>query len=345
MSVRRQRNRAQNVVEWQSIGRQMAVKRQSIGAYAAANVRQTTAKSRSKRRQTAVNRQANGSQSALTGVQMSVRRQRNRTQNAVKRQSVGRQTAVNRRLRGCKCQSDDSEIALKTPPNGSQSAVKRQSIGAYGAANVSQMTAKSRSKRRQMAVSRQSIGAYGGANVSQTAAKSHSSRKNHLPLHCYAETKELARTTVHRNGATSINVTTIVWGLMLDSNAGLINGILAQLGIAKQPFLTAPSHALWSIIILATWKGVPLWALFFLAGLQGIPESVVEAAKIDGAKPLEHFYPDHSAPPPRRDALRLGRRYRREFPLDCARPAFDARRSPTVDESDHVRNLPPRLCL
>ena len=70
---------------------------------------------------------------------------------------------------------------------------------------------------------------------------------------------------------------------MLDSNAGLINGILAQLGIAKQPFLTAPSHALWSIIILATWKGVPLWALFFLAGLQGIPESVVEAAKIDGA--------------------------------------------------------------
>ena len=50
--------------------------------------------------------------------------------------------------------------------------------------------------------------------------------------------------------ALSINVTTIVWGLMLDGNAGLINGILAQLGIAKQPFLTAPSHALWSIIIL-----------------------------------------------------------------------------------------------
>ena len=83
--------------------------------------------------------------------------------------------------------------------------------------------------------------------------------------------------------AVSINVTTIVWGLMLDGNAGLINGILAQMGIPKQPFLTAPSHALWSIIILASWKGVPLWALFFLAGLQGIPKSVVEAAKIDGA--------------------------------------------------------------
>lgn len=89
--------------------------------------------------------------------------------------------------------------------------------------------------------------------------------------------------------AVSINVTTVVWGLMLDSDSGLINGILAILDIPKQPFLTAPSHALWSIIILATWKGVPLWALFFLAGLQGIPESVVEAAKIDGANRRQIF--------------------------------------------------------
>ncbi len=89
--------------------------------------------------------------------------------------------------------------------------------------------------------------------------------------------------------AVSINVTTVVWGLMLDSDSGLINGLLATLDIPKQPFLTAPSHALWSIIILATWKGVPLWALFFLAGLQGIPESIVEAAKIDGANRRQIF--------------------------------------------------------
>ncbi len=89
--------------------------------------------------------------------------------------------------------------------------------------------------------------------------------------------------------AVSINVTTIVWGLMLDSNSGLINGVLATLNIPKQPFLTSPTHALGSIIILATWKGVPLWALFFLAGLQGIPESVIEAAKIDGASRRQIF--------------------------------------------------------
>ncbi len=89
--------------------------------------------------------------------------------------------------------------------------------------------------------------------------------------------------------AISINVTTVVWGLMLDSNSGVINGILSLMDVPRQPFLTAPSHALWSIIILATWKGVPYWALFFLAGLQGISESVIEAAKIDGASRLQIF--------------------------------------------------------
>lgn len=89
--------------------------------------------------------------------------------------------------------------------------------------------------------------------------------------------------------AVSINVTTIVWGLMLDSKAGIVNGALALFGVPAQPFLTAPSHALWSIIILATWKGVPLWALFFLAGLQGIPASVIEAARIDGANRRQLF--------------------------------------------------------
>ncbi len=89
--------------------------------------------------------------------------------------------------------------------------------------------------------------------------------------------------------AVSINVTTVVWGLMLNSEGGLINGILTLVGIERQPFLISPSHALWSIIILATWKGVPLWTLFFLAGLQGIPQTVIEAARIDGAGRWQSF--------------------------------------------------------
>ena len=83
--------------------------------------------------------------------------------------------------------------------------------------------------------------------------------------------------------AVSINVATVVWGLMLDRDAGLINGMLSYLGVERQPFLLSPDQAVWSMILLASWKGVPFWSLFFLAGLQGVPTSALEAAKMDGA--------------------------------------------------------------
>ena len=89
--------------------------------------------------------------------------------------------------------------------------------------------------------------------------------------------------------AVSLNVTAIVWGLMLDQNSGMVNGILAQLGVARQPFLHSVDQALWSIILIASWIGVPLWSLFILAGLQNIPPPVLEAAKIDGANSWQSF--------------------------------------------------------
>jgi multiple sugar transport system permease protein len=56
-----------------------------------------------------------------------------------------------------------------------------------------------------------------------------------------------------------------------------------------QPFLTSTDQALWSIIMLASWVGVPYWALFLLAGLQGIPPELYEAAEIDGANWWRRF--------------------------------------------------------
>jgi len=89
--------------------------------------------------------------------------------------------------------------------------------------------------------------------------------------------------------AVSLNIVCLIWRLMLDSNFGMINGILALVHIPRQPFLGAESHALWSIIAVATWKGVPYWTIFFLAGLQGISRSVLEAAAIDGANAWQTF--------------------------------------------------------
>ena len=70
---------------------------------------------------------------------------------------------------------------------------------------------------------------------------------------------------------------------MVDTNAGLINGMLNQIGLPEQAFLTSPDQALYTIIMIISWKGVPYWALFLIAALQGIPTSAIEAALIDGA--------------------------------------------------------------
>jgi multiple sugar transport system permease protein len=81
----------------------------------------------------------------------------------------------------------------------------------------------------------------------------------------------------------SLPVAAVIWGVVLNPNAGLLNSVLVAMGGAPQPFLTSPTQALWSIILIACWKGVPYWMIFLLAGIKGIPETLYEAARIDGA--------------------------------------------------------------
>ncbi len=88
--------------------------------------------------------------------------------------------------------------------------------------------------------------------------------------------------------AISLNVTAIIWGLVLNQY-GLMNGLLRVLGLPAQPFLQSPNQALWSIIMMASWVGVAYWALFILAGLQGIPTELYEAAEIDGTGVMQRF--------------------------------------------------------
>ena len=88
----------------------------------------------------------------------------------------------------------------------------------------------------------------------------------------------------------SLNVTAIVWGLMLHPTSGMVNGILASLSLPRQPFLASSGQALWAIILILVWVGCPYDMVFFLAGLQGIPESVMEAAAIDGANRWQSFF-------------------------------------------------------
>jgi raffinose/stachyose/melibiose transport system permease protein len=74
------------------------------------------------------------------------------------------------------------------------------------------------------------------------------------------------------------------WSLMLQSN-GAVNGLLEKIGLGAftQDWLSNPDIAIWTLMVIITWKYVGFAVILFLAGLQGIPEELPEAAAIDGA--------------------------------------------------------------
>jgi ABC-type sugar transport system permease subunit len=76
----------------------------------------------------------------------------------------------------------------------------------------------------------------------------------------------------------------LMWKWMLNSDFGLLNGTLYGLGLINDyiPFLADPLLAKVSLVIAHVWKEGPLAAIFFLAGLQLIPNELYEAARIDG---------------------------------------------------------------
>lgn len=85
----------------------------------------------------------------------------------------------------------------------------------------------------------------------------------------------------------SLPIACVVWRILLNPDQGLVNGLLGIFGILPQPFFAGASQALWSIILLASWKGVAYWMIFLVAGLKDIPNSLFEAAEIDGANIIQ----------------------------------------------------------
>ncbi len=74
-----------------------------------------------------------------------------------------------------------------------------------------------------------------------------------------------------------------IWKLMFQPDFGLMNQILALVGIEPLEWLKSPSTALLSVIIVDVWHWTPFCFLLFLAGLESLPQDVYEAAEIDGA--------------------------------------------------------------
>ena len=81
---------------------------------------------------------------------------------------------------------------------------------------------------------------------------------------------------------------TIVFILMFDPSNGLINAVLERLGLPTPGWFTDPDWSKPALIILSLW-GLGAQSLIFLAGLKEIPQSLLEAAAIDGASPVQKF--------------------------------------------------------
>ncbi|MDB5503277.1 MAG: binding-protein-dependent transport system inner rane component [Tardiphaga sp.] len=81
----------------------------------------------------------------------------------------------------------------------------------------------------------------------------------------------------------------VLWIFMLHPSLGVLARGLRGMGIDWNPQLNG-DHAVTLIVLAAAWKQISYNFLFFLAGLQAIPKSVLEAAAIDGAKPMRRFW-------------------------------------------------------
>lgn len=82
---------------------------------------------------------------------------------------------------------------------------------------------------------------------------------------------------------TSSVVVALIFILVLDTEYGMLNAGLQAIGLPQIPWLTSTRWAMPAIILLGVWRWAGLNAFYFLAGLKGIPNSLYEAAMIDGA--------------------------------------------------------------
>ena len=81
----------------------------------------------------------------------------------------------------------------------------------------------------------------------------------------------------------------VLWVFMFQSPMGVLSFALQSVGIEWNHLLNS-NHAMTLIVVAAVWKQISYNFLFFLAGLQSIPKSLLEAAAIDGASPARRFW-------------------------------------------------------
>ncbi|WP_242356614.1 MULTISPECIES: carbohydrate ABC transporter permease [Hungatella] len=86
-------------------------------------------------------------------------------------------------------------------------------------------------------------------------------------------------------------LTAVLWSIMFNQHFGVLNDLLAKLGIIKEPiaWLANTKFVLGSVIVAELWRGIPFFAISLLAAMQGLPDDIYEAARVDGSTKLQTF--------------------------------------------------------
>lgn len=102
--------------------------------------------------------------------------------------------------------------------------------------------------------------------------------------------KALWRACFYTPVVTSLVAASMIWLWLYNPQIGLLNVLLKGFGLPTLKWLNDPKLAMPCIIIMTVWQGAGWSMVIYLAGLQGIPETLYEAARIDGANSWQQFW-------------------------------------------------------
>jgi multiple sugar transport system permease protein len=97
------------------------------------------------------------------------------------------------------------------------------------------------------------------------------------------------RTAAYATMAISTISEAIVFIWLFDPSYGIVNYAFSKVGLPQQQFLNSPSEALYVIVVMTIWGWTGFSVVVYLAALQGVPQTLLEAASIDGAGPWHSF--------------------------------------------------------
>lgn len=112
-----------------------------------------------------------------------------------------------------------------------------------------------------------------------------------LALLCNSKMRGIAlfRTAYFMPSVSNVVAISVVWFWFYQPQDGVLNGLLSTIGIDGPAWLSDIRWAMPAVIIVSVWQGVGYPMIILLAGLQGIPESLYDAAKMDGSSSWQRF--------------------------------------------------------